>query len=115
MKPFMAVAAVFAALTAYSQSSTETPEWQIRRQLLEGHNRTLLTIRTEPANEIYSGRFSYNGIFVQASKTSNPLQMVNPAAPPEYGSGWDNLISDPLGKPPGSSSREGLKLFSIRF
>ena len=112
---FLALVAGFVTLTAYSQSSTETQEWQIRRQMLEGRNRNLLTIRTEPANEIRSGRFSYNGIFVQMSKTGNPLQLINPAAPPEYGSGWDNVVTNPLGEPPASSSRQGLEIVFDQF
>ena len=26
----------------------------------------------------------------------NPLQLVNPFAPPEYGSGYDNVVRDPI-------------------
>jgi hypothetical protein len=62
------------------------------------------------ANEVAWGGHSYSGIVVQVIKAERPLQLLNPAAPSRYGSGWDNLEWFP-------ASRGGprLKLFSIDF
>ncbi|HVM49201.1 MAG TPA: hypothetical protein VMU04_14315 [Candidatus Acidoferrum sp.] len=61
-------------------------------------------------NEIVRSNITYSGIAVLALKAQNPLQLVNPAAPPQYGSPADNVDRDFA---PGRSF--GLKLFSIRF
>jgi hypothetical protein len=62
------------------------------------------------ANELTWGRHAYSGIVVQVIKAHNPFQLLNPAAPSRYGSGWDNLESFP-----GTGSSPMLKLFSINF
>ncbi len=47
---------------------------------------------------------------MQAAKTDNPLQLINPAAPAQYGSAEYNLMREPVdGKP------SGLKFFAISF
>ena len=120
MKKFLALAAVLAGLTGYSQSTTgsDTMESQIQR-LRDSRNQELIT-GTEKPNEVRRGNAIYSGALVQFLKSDNKLQLINPAAPPEYGSGRDNLVEDrspELGPSAatGNSSREGLKLFSIQF
>jgi hypothetical protein len=122
MKKFLVLTVLLAGFTAYAQSTTESDpmESQIRRGLLDGRDQNLLTVKTEKPNEIRHGNVTYDGIFVQFLKSDNKLQLINPAAPPEYGSGWDNLVEDrsaELGGSPerGNSGHEGLKLFSIGF
>ena len=66
----------------------------------------------KPINLIQSNKYpgkEYSGIFVQAAK-SNPLQLINPWAPTEYGNGEPNVIIHP-----GTKGAEGLKLFQISF
>ncbi len=67
-------------------------------------------LRPERPNEINRGNVAYSGLVVQVAKARNPLQLVNPAAPPEYGSAMDNLDRDPT-----SGRAFGLKIFSLRF
>ena|SRR5437763_1298162 len=67
-------------------------------------------IRVEKPNEIKIGNFTYSGIFIEALKADNLLQLLNPLAPPEYGSPEDNLVLDPITNRP-----LGLKLFAIEF
>jgi len=62
------------------------------------------------ANEIVSGNITYSGIAVEAVKVDNPLQLLNPAAPPEYGSPEDNVVLDPI-----NGKVSGLNIFSIQF
>ena len=117
MKKFLALAVLLAGFAAYSQSTTGSDAMtsQIRRELLDSRNKSLLTIPPAKPNEIRQGNVTYNGLFVQFLKSYNKLQLINPAAPPQYGSGRDNLIGDPLSPGLGSSGREGLKLFSVQF
>ena len=99
--------------------SKSTMDAQIQR-LRDSRNQELITMGTEKPNEIRRGNVSYSGAFVQFLKSDNKLQLINPAAPPQYGSGQDNLVEDrspELGPShtTGDSEREGLKLFSIQF
>lgn len=113
MKQLFAVIALFATVSVYSQTAPteDAMESQINRQLLERPpSRNMLSPQLERPNEIKINGLSYSGIIVQAAKTDNPLQLINPAAPPEYGSPEDNTARDPV-----TGKVSGLKLFSIRF
>jgi hypothetical protein len=44
------------------------------------------------------------------TRVANPLQLINPLAPREYGSGYQNVILDP-----GTKRQEGVKVFEVRF
>ncbi len=69
-----------------------------------------LEFEVAKANEIKVGKVTCSGIAVQAIKSKNPLQLLNPAAPAQYGSGRDNVLRFPLlGRGP------LLKVFSIDF
>jgi hypothetical protein len=64
--------------------------------------------------------FESEGALQRGVRVGNPVQMVNPAAPAEYGDGRDFVTDrdqDP-GLRPNDTSRPfpiGLRLFSIRF
>src|SRR4051812_43455241 len=107
MKPFLALAAVFSLLSAYSQSTVgnDSMDAEIRRRLTTQPNQNFLTTQPEKPNEVRRNGVSYSGIFVQLRKTDRPLELINPAAPPEYGSSHDNTVYDP------QTGRTGLKLF----
>lgn len=117
MKMFLALAVLLVGFGAYSQSITgnDATASQIRRGLLDNRNRSLLSFQTQKANQVSHGNVTYEGLFVQFVKSDKKLQLINPAAPPEYGSGRDNLVRDPSSPGLGSGGREGLKLFSVQF
>jgi hypothetical protein len=114
MKALVAAAiALFVAVNVHSQTapSEDTLENQFIRQMMQQPlNQGLLGLRTEKPNEIKLDGVSYSGILVQLTKTDNPLQLINPAAPAEYGSPEDNVVRDPI-----TGRVSGLKLFSISF
>jgi len=62
--------------------------------------------------EIKGNRFTFSGAAVQLAKKDNPLQLLNPFAPAEYGSGRDNLVAE---RDPVTGRPAGLKFFSIQF
>lgn len=59
-------------------------------------------------NEIKGRTKTYSGMAVQVVKTKNPWQLINPFAPAEYGSGWDNAVRDI-----GTDRVVGLKVLAI--
>jgi hypothetical protein len=61
-------------------------------------------------NEVVKRGVTYSGIAVQLLKTDNPLQLINPLAPPRYGSPEDNVLRDSI-----TGGVSGWKIFSIRF
>ena len=53
-----------------------------------------------------------DGVIPRAIRSGNALQMVNPAAPAEYGNGQDvtrHEVDDPFQRP------QGIKLYAIEF
>ena len=61
-------------------------------------------------NEIKAVKLTYSGIAVEIVKVDNPLQLINPAAPAEYGWAEQNIVWKPDG-----SKISGLKIFSMEF
>ena len=61
-------------------------------------------------NEIKVRGRAYSGILVQAAKSKNLLQMVNPFAPARYGSGWDNITQNVT-----DGRIIGLKVFAVSY
>ena len=111
MKRFLAIGVLFTVLAACAQTTPgdDAMDAQIRRRLAARPDRSLLTLRQEKPNEIKRNGVTYSGILVQLAKTDKPLELINPAAPPEYGSSEDNVVLDPNG------GQRGLKFFSIQF
>jgi hypothetical protein len=61
-------------------------------------------------NEVKTGKGVYSGVLPQVTKTDNPLQLVNPAAPKEYGDAKDNTVYDDR-----TGQAQGIKLFSFSW
>ena len=114
MKTLLTLAvSLFAAVALHAQTvpPDDAMQSQITRSLMrQPPDQTLLTLRTEKANEIRKNGLSYSGILVELTKTDQPFQLINPAAPADYGSAEDNTARDPI-----THRVSGLKLFSIQF
>ena len=52
-----------------------------------------LLVEEPKANELTLGGHTYSGIVVQFIKAKRPLQLLDPAAPVQYGSGWTTSSS----------------------
>jgi hypothetical protein len=61
-------------------------------------------------NEIKTEKGVYSGVLPQVAKADNPLQLVNPAAPKEYGDAKDNTVYDSR-----TGQAQGIKLFSFSW
>jgi hypothetical protein len=105
--------------TAAAQASyvaTNAPPGQVEKVVQVQPVRTptksphRLAFKEPKTNEVTLGRHTYSGIGVQIIKAKNPLQLLNPAAPAQYGSAWDNLDQFRV-----SDSGPMLKLFSFSF
>ncbi|HME88446.1 MAG TPA: hypothetical protein VKE30_04470 [Chthoniobacterales bacterium] len=51
-----------------------------------------------------------DGVLPRAARGGNPFQMLNPKAPPEYGTAEDSVVLDP-----DTGKWKGIKLFTIYF
>jgi hypothetical protein len=71
---------------------------------------SLIVVRPEAANSIAGRKVVYSGIAVQVSKAKQPLQLINPLAPAQYGSGHENLDRDLI-----TGKVTGFKIISISF
>jgi hypothetical protein len=71
---------------------------------------TNFVFRLGTPNESVKGKLVLNGSVVEIAKTRQPLQLLNPFAPPQYGSPEDHIVRDPI-----NGRVTGLKLFSLSF
>ena len=102
--------AVVTATNSIATNALPAPTVQsLEAQIAHTFQGTVTLNQTKP-NEIVKGKLVFSGIAVEAVKQRNPLQLFNPAAPPEYGSAEDNLVREPPNGRP-----IGLKIFAIRF
>jgi hypothetical protein len=91
-----------------SVQTNDVPQSATQIELLA--RETPLQVAGPAPNEIVHGRTEVDGILVQAVKTDNPLQLINPAAPERYGSAEENILRNPA-----SGRVSGLKFLEIRF
>jgi hypothetical protein len=113
MKLILYVCAVLVALGAKAQVTNTPPAREqpsTQTELAARPLETLPQFTEQKPNEIRAGRLTLEGITVEAVKTDNPLQLLNPFAPSQYGEAEDNVLRDPI-----SGRISGLKLFSVRF
>ena|SRR5882724_11108936 len=96
------------ALSAWAE--TPSKEESFEASIAKRARETPLIPEQKKPNEITVGHLTYSGIAVQAVKTDNLFQLVNPAAPEKYGSAEDNVVRDPI-----NNRVSGLKFFSIQF
>jgi hypothetical protein len=97
-----------AATNAQPEQTGKLLQVQPNPSFLE-HVPELAFYQSKP-NELAFDRYTLSGIAVQVFKAKRPLQLLNPAASPQCGSGWDNVEWFPA-----SGSGPTLKLFSINF
>lgn len=83
-------------------------QWSLSGRVKQ-HDLTLMLTLEKP-NEIRLGKVTLSGSMVEAVKTRNPVQLVNPWAPPEYGESQDNAAFNVI-----NNQVTGWKLFSIEF
>src|SRR4051794_11506853 len=111
-KVFVLIIVAASVITAHSQSlSLNAPgngsESFAARTPRPGVETPLLTLELRP-NEVRFDRYVLSGILVEIANTKNPVQLLNPYAPPEYGSVEDNFLRDLLGR-----EKPGLKIVSF--
>lgn len=66
--------------------------------------------KTETVQQVRTDGVTVSGIAVAVVKADNKLQLLNPAAPDEYGSSENNVVRDPI-----NGKVTGLKLLAIEF
>jgi hypothetical protein len=101
------------AVAATAQETNLQPlqvQGSLRYELPTKTRPLTLVLTPERPNEIVGPRFSYSGILVQLFKTRNPLELINPFAPAQYGLASDNTAWNVIDGTPA-----GLKIFSIGF
>ncbi len=88
--------------------STVLTESLVNRLVRELRDESVETVRKP--NEVVVGGRRYSGVLVQLVRSPSPLQLLNPWAPPEAGSGEQNLVRDPV-----TGAPSGLKLLAVNF
>lgn len=106
------------SLAAVRAQSTNSPvnnallpvdQWSLTGIMRHPELTPLLTLPEKP-NALRLGKVALSGIAVQVAKTENPLQLVNPWAPPEFGESQDNATFSLI-----TNQVTGWKLFAFEF
>ena len=83
-------------------------QWSLSGSVKQPDLTPMLTL--EKPNELRLGKITLSGSLVEAVKVENPLQLINPWAPREYGESQDNATFSLI-----TNQVTGWKLFSIEF
>ncbi len=114
MKAWLVLAAILATWSAGAQTNsppqTNAAPGALQLQLPSKHEESVFTLQEPKPNELLKGNVVFSGSAVEVVKTRKPLQLLNPLAPPQYGSPEDNVARDPI-----NNRVYGLKLFAIHF
>ena len=124
MKTLTLLAACVLGLSAVSAANaqsdtTTTPRTRITRQTVSTRNNAALTARLRRIEaqsrqniQATAPRSNIDGSVTRAARSGNPLQMINPLAPAEYGDGSDVTRRDPEDP---YQRPQGLRLFVVNF
>ena len=69
-----------------------------------------LTFQADMLSRIFGTPVTVDGAIPRAIKSGQPLQMINPFAPKEYGDGYDNITVDK-----DKQKATGFSLFNLKF
>ena len=87
------------------------PDQSMDARTIQRAREANVAIKLGLPNELTTGKgLTLDGVAVQAIRTDNPLQLINPFAPKEYGSGDDNLVAE---RDPITGNHSGLKVLSV--
>lgn len=100
---------VLLAGTGAVYSQTNQPDPVLKRTLNGLHVQVNAESVTKP-NQAQVGNVKVEGIAVQLIKTDHRLQLINPAAPAEYGPAEQNVVRDPV-----TQRVQGWKFLSLQF
>jgi hypothetical protein len=84
-------------------------------ELTQQQIETLFRLQTDMVTRVFGINLTVDGVIPRALSIEQPLQLINPLAPPEYGIGTEILsINNP---PSGNPTRkvEGISFFTFRF
>jgi hypothetical protein len=70
----------------------------------------LARFQSETVSRVLGLNMKTDGAVPRAFRTRNPLQLINPFAPPEYGSSFDNVTTDLLTDRP-----DGIRILGVKF
>lgn len=119
MKSICALLFALSIITTSAQSTNTAPvsqgsfpnpdQWLLSDFIRPPEEAPQLILEQKP-NELRLGKVTLSGIAIEAVKVDNPLQLVNPWAPPEYGESQDNATFSLI-----SGRVTGWKLFAFEF
>jgi hypothetical protein len=100
---------VLAPTNALPLQDINGDQWSLSGTVKRPELTSVLMLEEKP-NEIRLGKITLSGSLIEAVKVDNPLQLINPWAPREYGESQDNATFSLI-----TNQVTGWKLFSIEF
>ena len=84
--------------------------------LSERQFESIVHFRTNTTARVVERDFSVDGVLPRMARSKQPWQFFNPFAPPEYGTGFENVSADPHNVHPITHRAEGgISLLTIHF
>jgi hypothetical protein len=108
MKTLVVLSSVLVAGSLWAQDPKPAPP--MKAENIPQRRDSLLSPKLSKPNEIAGRKVTYSGVAVQVVKSTEPWQLINPFAPAEYGSGYENNDRDII-----THKSNGIKIFSINF
>jgi hypothetical protein len=79
-------------------------------ELTQQQFETMFRFQTDMVSRVFGINATFDGVIPRALRAEQPLQLINPLAPPEYGIGAEILSINPL-----THRVEGISFFTFRF
>ena len=83
---------------------------QLDPELTQKQIEAMFRYQTDLVSRVFGVDVSVDGIVPRLMRAEQPLQLINPLAPPEYGIGTEILSINPL-----TRRVEGISFFTFRF
>jgi len=90
--------------TAQTQAPNATPA------MTENQLAAAARFQTDTVSRILGVNFKTDGVIPRVIRARHPLHLINPFAPAEYGSGLDNVTTDPQ-----TGQANGIRFFGVRY
>lgn len=114
----LALVAAHGQSTEAGATATQTRQADVLHvdpNLTQQQIETLFRFQTDMVTRVFGINVAVDGVIPRALRIEQPLQLINPLAPPEYGIGAEILS---INNPPSSNPTrkvEGISFFTFRF
>lgn len=98
------------AVTTATNQTRQADALQLDPELTQQQFEAMFRFQTDMVTRVFGVDVTVDGVIPRALRAEQPLQLINPLAPPEYGIGAEILSVNPR-----TRRVEGISFFTFRF